>query len=275
MHLESTLVMYRIYNAETLENLVKTVHVLHSRQALYESLFAGKTLAAYESYLQTHGSCGIQHYAVNLMLYLRTIKDKYIEIYNEFISQLHIYTKAVRTLAKGYRPISLITPLKVKEIIESVKEMLIKTNLDYDILIKRLHLYYNMKLVKFGIDRKRNLIIQFPFFVHPYTQQPLILYQLETVPVPIVDKNTKADSYIQLQIKKTYLALNTEMYINIQQQELATCKRIGYKFYCEEFFVARHKSIHSCKSIIYFDLNKNTIKRIVILCSITIRQTLL
>ena len=30
MHLENTLVMYRIYNAETLEKLVKTVHTLHS-----------------------------------------------------------------------------------------------------------------------------------------------------------------------------------------------------------------------------------------------------
>ena len=46
-------------------------------------------------------------------------------------------------------------------------------------------------------------------------QQPLILYQLETVPVPIVDKNTKANSYTELQIKKPYIALNSEMYINI------------------------------------------------------------
>ena len=64
-------------------------------------------------------------------------------------------------------------------------------------------------------------MIQFPIFVQPYTQQPLILYQLETVPVPTVDKNTKADSYTQLQIKKSYLALNTETYINVRQQELA------------------------------------------------------
>ena len=58
-------------------------------------------------------------------------------------------------------------------------------------MIKRLHLYYDMKLVTFRIDQKRNLIIQFPVFVQPYTQQPLILYQLETVLVPIVDKTTK------------------------------------------------------------------------------------
>ena len=215
MPLENTMVMYIIYNAETLESLIKAVHAIHSRQTLYKSLFAGKTLASYKSYLQMHGLCDIQHYAVNSMLYLRTIKDKYIEKYNEFISKLHIYAKAVRILAKGNLPISLITLLKLQEIIDSVKEMLIKINPDYDIVIKRLHLYYDIKLVTFGIDRKRNLITQFPIFVQPYTQQLLILYQLETVPVSIVDKNTKADTHTELQIKKAYIALNTETYINI------------------------------------------------------------
>ena len=102
--------MYGIYNAEMLERLIKTVHILHSRQTMYESLFAGKTSAAYEYYSQMHGEQGIQHYTVISMLYLRMIKDKYIEIYNEFISQLHIYAKAIRILAKGYLTILLITP---------------------------------------------------------------------------------------------------------------------------------------------------------------------
>ena len=40
-----------------------------------------------------------------------------------------------------------MTPLKLQEILNLVKEALIKTNLEYDILIKRLHLYYDMKPV--------------------------------------------------------------------------------------------------------------------------------
>ena len=112
-----------------------------------------------------------------------------------------------------------------------------------------------MKLVTFGIDRRRNLIIQFPIFIQPYTQL-LILYQLETVPVPVIHKNTKAGTYTELQITKPYIALNTESYINIRQQELVTCKKIGSEFYCKELFVVRHKSRHSCKSAIYFDLKK-------------------
>ena len=105
------------------------------------------------------------------------------------------------------------------------------------------------------------MIIQFPIFIQPYTQQPLILYQLETVPIPIVDKNIKADSYTQLQIKKPYLALNTGIYINVRQQELSAFKGIGYEFFCEELFVVRHKSMHNCESVIYFDLDKNIIKQ--------------
>ena len=106
------------------------------------------------------------------------------------------------------------------------------TNPDYDLVIDRLHLYYDMHLVTFGIDKDKNLIIQFPLFIQPYTHRPLILYQLETVPVPIVDQNTQVHSYTQLQVEKPYIALNSETYISLWQQKLRTCKRIGYEFYC-------------------------------------------
>ena len=75
------------------------------------------------------------------------------------------------------------------------------TNPNYDLVIDRLHLYYNMQLVNLGIDRDKNLIFQFPIFIQQYTQQPLILYQLETVPVPILDQN-EVHSYTYLQVKK-------------------------------------------------------------------------
>ena len=173
----------------------------------------------------------------------------------------HNYAEVITILAKGYLPILLVTALKLQEMLALVKETLAETNPDYDIVLKGLHLYYNMKLVTFSIDKKRNFIIQFPIFIQPYRQQPLILYQLETVPVPVIDEKTKADTYTQLQIKKPYIALNTKMHINIRQQELATCKKIGYEFNCKELFVVRHKSKYSCKSAIYFDLDKEIIKQ--------------
>ena len=129
-----------------------------------------------------------------------------------------------------------------------------------------------MQLVTFGIYKDKNLSIQFPVFIQPYTQQPLILYQLETVPVPIIDQNTLADSYTQLQIKKPYTALNSETYISLLQQELRTCKKIGYEFYCKELSIVKHMSRYSYESAIYFNMNIDTTKKIVF-SNFTINKT--
>ena len=141
-----------------------------------------------------------------------------------------------------------------------MRETIQKENKDYDILIKQLYLYYDMKLVTFGIDDKRNLIVQFPVLVHPQNQQHLTLYQLETVPVPIIDRNKNAQSYTYLQVTKPYIALNSETYISLRIQELEACKKIGYEFYCEELFVVKHRSQNNCESTIYFDSNTEIIK---------------
>ena len=115
-----------------------------------------------------------------------------------------------------------------------------------------------MQLVTFGIDKDKNLVIQFPVFIQPYIQKPLILYQLETMPVPIPDTNTQ--SYTHLDVNKPYIALNSEMYIALTQQELRSCKKIGNEFYCEELFIAKHKSSYSCESAIYFNLTRDIIR---------------
>ena len=112
-----------------------------------------------------------------------------------------------------------------------------------------------MKLVMFGIDNEKNLIIQFPVFVAPYTQARMTLYQIETVPVSIFDNNNKAQSYTQLKINKPYIALNDETYISLWPQELNICKRIGYEYFCEELFVVKSKHKYSCGSAVHFNLN--------------------
>ena len=178
----------------------------------------------------------IQQYATNSLLFLRIIQDKYISLYRELITQLHTYVSTIRILAKGYLPITLINPKKLQEILTDIKRSLLITNPDY-LVLDRLHLYYNMQLVTFGIDRHMNLVIQFPVFIQPYTQKPLILYQLEKVPIPILDQNTKAQSYTHLRIKKPYIALNSETYISMRQQELRSHKKKGYEFYCEELVI--------------------------------------
>ena len=89
--------------------------------------------------------------------------------------------------------------------------------------MQRLHVYYDMKLVTFGINEERNAIVQFPIVIQPYKQQ-LILYQIGTVPVPIIDLNTKAYLYTHSQADRPYITLNSETCISLKHQKLRTCK---------------------------------------------------
>ena len=117
-----------------------------------------------------------------------------------------------------------------------------------------------MQFVTFSLDKDKKLIVQFPVFIQPYSQWPSYSYQLETVPVPILDQNDRAHSYTHLQVEKPYIALNAKTYVSLQQQELRTYKKIGYEFYCEELFVVKHKTKYSYESAIYFNLGTDVIK---------------
>ena len=109
MQLEYLMLMYGIYNMETLEKLIKPVHNIHNMTSSHERLFVGQHSSLTFQSLYAH-SLGLHHYSINSLLYLRTIHDKYIALYRELISQMHIYASAIRILAKGYLPNTLVTP---------------------------------------------------------------------------------------------------------------------------------------------------------------------
>ena len=62
-----------------------------------------------------------------------------------------IYASAIGILAKGYLPNTLITPVKLKEMLNEVRKTLQVTNPEYDLVIDRLHLYYDMQLVTLAL----------------------------------------------------------------------------------------------------------------------------
>ena len=68
------------------------------------------------------------------------------------MNQLKMYAQVIRVLSKGYLPISLLPPSKLNSILQEVKEALQVNNRDYDVVIKMVYLYYDMKLMTFGID---------------------------------------------------------------------------------------------------------------------------
>ena len=104
IQLENSMLMYGIYNAETLEKLIDTVHQIYNTTSSHERLCAGQQSSLRLRSLYAN-ALGLQHYSINSLLYLGTVQDKYIALYKELITQLHIYATSIRILAKGYLPI--------------------------------------------------------------------------------------------------------------------------------------------------------------------------
>ena len=75
--LDNTMLMHGIYNTETLEKLINPVHEIHNVTSSHEKLFAGEHNPTFFRMLYMD-ALGIQQYAINSLLFLRVIQDKYI-----------------------------------------------------------------------------------------------------------------------------------------------------------------------------------------------------
>ena len=114
-HLEDAMVMYGIYNLDTLKKSIDTVHNMLNHTTWNEKLVARKIQLWYQRYLSKEG---VGHYAINSLLFLTTAREKYVKMYKRFIDQLKMYAQAIRILLKGYLPISLLPPSKLIEILD-------------------------------------------------------------------------------------------------------------------------------------------------------------
>ena len=112
-HLEDTMIMYGVYNSDTLTDLIDTVHRMQNFTTWNEKTFAGKLHDWMELYSQDED---MHNYAINSILFLTTIREKYVKMYERFIEELKLYSKVIRILSKGYLPISFfITSIKIRE----------------------------------------------------------------------------------------------------------------------------------------------------------------
>ena len=100
-HLEDTMIMYGVYNSDTLTALIRTVHNMQNATTWTERTFAGKLNQIYQVYLNEEGA---HNFAINSILFLTTVREKYVKMYGRFIEELKVYSKAIRIFQKATCP---------------------------------------------------------------------------------------------------------------------------------------------------------------------------
>ena len=245
--------MYGDYTMESLDSIADVVNKLHNRQTILEQFVKGEFQDRQRGLLVSAGRSAL--FGFQLQLYLQIAQEEHDKVYGTFIQEWQKLMVAIGKLSQGYLPPELFPPHKLRKITQMVERKVNEHYPDYGLALKHVTQYYDMKLVTFSIDQiSHSLIVAFPVLIKNDRLTEMQLYEIEVVPVPVLDANTEADSYTQAMYNKPYIATNGEHYIQLRVPELRMCKSIKFDYYCEEMFLVKHKSKHSCESAIFFDL---------------------
>ena len=250
------LLMYGRYNLKSLRGIVNTINALHKKQNHFEWAVKQKDFNFRKSDMDA------VNYNFEVMMYMKNVREEHVVTYREAVKATRDLLDGIAIVTQGRLPRALISDNQLREILGKVDAMVKRNYSDYVLAAKHISHYRDMKMVTFSVDQQaHSLILTFPAFIKNYKQPPLSLYEVETVPLPIIDKNVKADSYSQVRIEKSYIAAGTDYYIQLRISELLMCKSIRYIYYCEELFVIKHKSRHSRVSAIFYNLGPATVTK--------------
>ena len=241
--------MYGKFNLKSIKGIIDSINALHARQTIYE------TMVQKREFNQRNSTLSAIKYSFDLQMFLRNAREEHIEAYKDAVKAARDFLDGVAILVQGRLPRSLFSDNQIREILQEVETIIKRNYPDYVLAATHVSHYRDMKSVTFAVDQEtHSLIVTFPAFVKSFNQPPFSMYEAETVPVPIVDKNVQANSYSRVRIEKRYIAAGTDYYIQLRISELLMCKNVRYIYYCEELFVIKHKSQHSCVSAIFYNL---------------------
>ena len=171
-----------------------------------EELLLGKDHSVATQQFLHVSSIGRLLFAHKLNIYLTSVQETQLRLYDELERVLREFLSTVRILSKGYLPASLFPPPPtiLCRITSNALQLVQRKNPDYVLMIKHVTEYYDMKMVTFGVNDSEELVVAFPVFVQDHTRESMTLYELETVKVPITDTNLAANSYTEVKTSKPY-----------------------------------------------------------------------
>ena len=76
----------------------------------------------------------------------------------------------------------------------------------------------------------------------------------------MVDETENENAYTHIIPDTEMVAMNRDTYINVDQSELKQCIKFSVMYFCEQIFLMKHTSEHTCETAIYHEQNPDIIK---------------
>ena len=191
--------------------------------------------------------------------------ERYLALHERVKSELDHILDALDNLSNNLLSHSVVKPSVLKRMIEHVKQQLAEKYTNYELVITEVHDYYNLPVSSFDyVDGILGVFV--PLFIRPNLQEPMYVYNVKTIPVPyhinseMIDETESEKAYTQIIPDTEMVAMNRDTYINVDQSELKQCIKFSVMYFCEQTFLRKHTSEHTCETAIYHEQSPNLIK---------------
>ena len=117
------LLLYSKYSLDSLEKIIHTINHLGERVHQMEELLLGKDHSVATQQFLHASSIGRLLFAHKLNIYLTSVQETQLKLYDELERVLREFLSAVRILSKGYLPASLFPPTILHRITSNALQM--------------------------------------------------------------------------------------------------------------------------------------------------------
>ena len=191
--------------------------------------------------------------------------ERYLALHERVNSELDHILHVLDNLSNNLLSHSVVRPSVLKGMIQHVKQQFPEKYTNYELVITEVHDYYNIPVSSFDyVDGILGVFV--PLFIRPNLQEPMYVYNVKTIPVlyhinaEMVDETENENAYTQIIPDTEMVAMNKDTYINVDQSELKQCIKFSVMYFCEQTFLMKHTSEHTCETAIYHEQSPDLIK---------------
>ena len=191
--------------------------------------------------------------------------NRYLDLFKEIKHQLQGFLQAVEMVGMNRLSTGLITNQKMREMIDHVKEQLSENYPNFELVTDNEQDYYQMPLIS-AVYAKDMIVLQIPIYIKPITQKPLLMYKIKTIPVPyhinekMIDSTESNYTYTEIINTAEMIAMSDETYVDVKLDDLDQCIKISTVYFCERLMLIKHRSQHTCESVIYHNVAPEIVK---------------
>ena len=187
---------------------------------------------------------------------------QYLHYYQNYDVTLDHFLTGLDALGTRRLTFQVLDPDELDRFLSAIRRQLREERSPFELAFNHTYQFYAEPMVMFT-NTHDQLLVNVPILLRLTTQKPLNLYSIDTVPMPF-DTETldiRNNEYTFIYTSYPYMALNEHNYIPLTETQLRMCDKMGPTYYCQNSYVLRQRTQHTCESAIYYKMDAKTITK--------------